>query len=98
LGRIFGRCFQQLTIIGHFDLPHIFIQTHKQFQFFWGQGTSELVTTLLEAENSLSADAEEAVTHRYFLAISPRSGRTGSCVFHQASTSTLLDGRFGSLK
>jgi hypothetical protein len=36
------------------------------------------VTTFPDAENNLSAAAEEAVTHKYFLAISPRRGRTGS--------------------
>ena len=42
-----GRClaswsFQQLTIIGHFDLPHVLMQVDNEFQVLWGQGASEL--------------------------------------------------------
>ncbi len=57
-----------------------------------------MVTTFPDAENSLSDEADDEGTKKYFLAISPSSGKTGSYVFHQVRTSTLLEGRFGSLK
>jgi len=36
------------------------------------------VTTFPDAEKSLSDEADDEGTHRYFLAISPKSGRTDS--------------------
>jgi hypothetical protein len=52
----------------------------------------------LEAENNLSEGADEAGTHRNFLAISANKGKTGSCTFHHAKTSILGLGRGGNLK
>ncbi len=57
-----------------------------------------LVTMLPDAENSLFDGSEDAGTHKYFLAILARSGKTGSWVFHQARTSSFFDSRLGSLK